>query len=91
MDCDVEAAVLDELGALLHLPGAPDAPAGGGGGGGGEGGDPGGVLGTSRVGGIAVVVVIIKVVDVDVGSGESDCIVVRSIIGVVIGGTEEVS
>ncbi|GKB09621.1 hypothetical protein Tco_0837933 [Tanacetum coccineum] len=43
------------------------------------------------VGGIVVVVVIIEVVVVDVGSGESDCIVVRSITEVVIGGTEEVS
>ncbi|GJR01824.1 hypothetical protein Tco_0524808 [Tanacetum coccineum] len=38
-----------------------------------------------------VVVVIIEVVDVDVGNEESDSIVVRSITGVVIGGTEEVS
>ncbi|GKG57536.1 hypothetical protein Tco_0587134, partial [Tanacetum coccineum] len=37
-----------------------------------------------------VVVVIIEVVDVDVGSGESDCIVVRSITGVVITGTETI-
>ncbi|GJX04057.1 hypothetical protein Tco_0189973 [Tanacetum coccineum] len=48
-----------------------------------------------RVGGIVVVVVvvvvIIEVVAVDVGSGESDCIVMRSITRVVIGGTEEVS
>ncbi|GKC49330.1 hypothetical protein Tco_1072075, partial [Tanacetum coccineum] len=37
------------------------------------------------VGGIVFIVVIIEVVAVDVGSGESDCIVVRSITGVVIG------
>ncbi|GKB58846.1 hypothetical protein Tco_0915032 [Tanacetum coccineum] len=184
MDYDAEAAVLDELGALLP---SPDAPAGGGGGGGGEGGDPEGVLGTSclfvsfyelppdkldvdrnnitlmtfaglhishcdwfepcrsrlklsvveeknflyinsgqipeasskwslhcpiyyvsdylinclshLVGnieilqviyGIVVVVMIIEVVADDVGSGESDFIVVKLITGVVIGGTEEV-
>ncbi|GJZ97787.1 hypothetical protein Tco_0670240 [Tanacetum coccineum] len=45
----------------------------------------------TRVGGIVVVVVIIEVVAIDVGSGESDCIIVRSITGVVIGGTKEVS
>ncbi|GKF18734.1 hypothetical protein Tco_0063652 [Tanacetum coccineum] len=44
MDCDAEAAILDELGALLPLLGAPEAPAIGGGGGGCEGGDPGGVI-----------------------------------------------
>nr|GFC45756.1 hypothetical protein [Tanacetum cinerariifolium] len=38
-----------------------------------------------------VVVVIIEVVAVDVGSREPDCDVVRSIIEVVIGGTEEKS
>nr|GEW52086.1 hypothetical protein [Tanacetum cinerariifolium] len=38
-----------------------------------------------------VVVVIIEVVAVDVGSGEPDCDFVRSITGVVIGGTEELS
>ncbi|GKF52828.1 hypothetical protein Tco_0159738 [Tanacetum coccineum] len=42
-------------------------------------------------GGRVIVVVIIEVFAVDVGSGESDCIVMRSITGVVIGGTEEVS
>ncbi|GKG51890.1 hypothetical protein Tco_0544528, partial [Tanacetum coccineum] len=38
-----------------------------------------------------VVVVIVEVVAVDVGSGELDYEFVRSITGVVIGGTEEVS
>nr|GEW47930.1 hypothetical protein [Tanacetum cinerariifolium] len=41
-------------------------------------------------GGRDVVVVIIEVVAVDVGSEEPDYDVVRSITGVVIGGTEEV-
>nr|GFD57708.1 hypothetical protein [Tanacetum cinerariifolium] len=42
-------------------------------------------------GGKDVVIVITEVVAVDVGSGEPDCDVVRSITEVVIGGTEEVS
>nr|GEY72789.1 hypothetical protein [Tanacetum cinerariifolium] len=42
-------------------------------------------------GGRDVVVVIIEVVAIDVGSGEPDCDVMRSITGVVIEGTEEVS
>nr|GEU48259.1 hypothetical protein [Tanacetum cinerariifolium] len=42
-------------------------------------------------GGRDIVVVIIEVFDVNVGRGEPDCDVVRSIIGVVIGGTDEVS
>nr|GFA79344.1 hypothetical protein [Tanacetum cinerariifolium] len=83
-----EAADLDELGALLLLFGAPDAPARGGGGGGCDGGDPEGVLGGG--GGGIVVVVTAKVIDVDVGSREPDCDNVRSIVGVVIRGTEEV-
>ncbi|GKD27819.1 hypothetical protein Tco_1234033, partial [Tanacetum coccineum] len=45
----------------------------------------------TRGGGRDVVVVIIEVVAIDVGSGELDCIVMRSITRVVIGGTEEVS
>ncbi|GJT21982.1 hypothetical protein Tco_0891919 [Tanacetum coccineum] len=40
---------------------------------------------------VVVVVMMIEVVAMDVGSGELDSIVVRSIIGVVIGGTKEVS
>ncbi|GKG53166.1 hypothetical protein Tco_0552434, partial [Tanacetum coccineum] len=40
---------------------------------------------------VVVIVVIAEIITVDVGRGESDCVVVRSIIGVVIGGTEEVS
>nr|GEZ10261.1 hypothetical protein [Tanacetum cinerariifolium] len=36
-------------------------------------------------------IVVAKVVDIDVGSGEPDCDDVRSITGVVIEGTEEVS
>ncbi|GJS42779.1 hypothetical protein Tco_0567822 [Tanacetum coccineum] len=42
-------------------------------------------------GGRVIVVVIVEVVAVGVGSRESNCIIVRSITGVVIGGIEEVS
>nr|GFB76229.1 hypothetical protein [Tanacetum cinerariifolium] len=44
IDCDAEAADLDELRASLPLPGAPDAPAGGCGGSSYGDGDPEGVL-----------------------------------------------
>nr|GEV79792.1 hypothetical protein [Tanacetum cinerariifolium] len=88
INCGAEAADLDELGALLPLPRAPDAPAGGCGGGGYGGGDLEGVLGG---GGIVIVVMTVEVVADDVGSGEPDYDIVRSITGVVIGGTEEVS
>nr|GEU71270.1 hypothetical protein [Tanacetum cinerariifolium] len=81
IDYGAKAADLDELGALLPLPGAPDAHVRGGGGGGGEGGG----------GGRVVVVVTAVVVAVDVGSEEPDCDVVRSITRVVIRGIEEVS
>ncbi|GJU33778.1 hypothetical protein Tco_1182132 [Tanacetum coccineum] len=40
---------------------------------------------------VGVVVMIVEIVAIDVGRGESNCDFVRSIIGMVIGGTEEVS
>nr|GFC09007.1 hypothetical protein [Tanacetum cinerariifolium] len=84
IDCGAEAADLDELRASL-----PYAHARRGGCGGCGGGDPEGVLGGG--GGIVVVVMTAEVVDVDVRSREPDYDVVRSIIGVVIGGTDELS